>query len=341
MRLVQVGLGRWGRDWAKNVVPQLDSVEPVGYVDVDPQALAEVAASGPGMQQMCFPSLDKAIAATDPDAVLVTASLPGHVPAVREALAAGRHVLVEKPFAPSVSEGRELAERAAQQGLTLMVSQNYRFFPAVRAVRQIAATGEWGTPLTITVDFRRGVRKRPERPGGRPPLAEPLLGDMAIHHFDLLRAVTGLDAVEVDCRTWLPEGYGFAGPPAGAALITLQDGLVVSYRGSWISTGPQTCWAGEWAMEFERGRVWWTSRGGGSDSTSADAVRVQGLDGTERDIALPTVRYADRAGSLHEFVTAIDEGRVPETAAGDNLRSLAITCAAIDSAHDRAPVRLT
>lgn len=343
MRLVQVGLGRWGRDWATNVVPALrGEVEPVGYVDLDPTALEELTGSDPAVQQKCFPSLEQAISATDPDAVLVTANLPGHVPAVREALQAGRHVLVEKPFAPSIAEGQEVTELARDRGLALMVSQNYRFFPAVREVQRIVAAGELGALLTINIDFRRNARKRrrPPRPGGRPPLAEPLLGDMAIHHFDLIRAVTGVDAAEVECRSWLPEGYGFAGPPSAAALLTLQDGLVVSYRGSWISAGLQTHWAGEWTMEFEQGQVWWTSRGDGSDAAS-DAVCVRDLEGAVREVDLPTVRHADRVGSLHEFLTAIGEERPPETAAEDNLHSLAITYAAIESAHSHTPVRLT
>jgi len=66
---------------------------------------------------------------------------------------------------------------------------------------------------------------------------------MSIHHFDLMRAVTGLDATAVFCRTWHPDGYPYSGPPAGAGVLEFGD-LTVSYRGSWISPAPETTWAG-------------------------------------------------------------------------------------------------
>jgi predicted dehydrogenase len=160
MRIVQVGMGGFGRDWAEKVVPTVSEVKPVGYVDMSPAALTTLVESGLASEAMCFSALPDAIEATSPDAVLVTANLPGHVPCVRTALEAGKHVLVEKPFAPSVAEALEVVELAAERELTVMVSQNYRFFPAVRAVRALVAGGELGALHTINIDFRRPVRKR-------------------------------------------------------------------------------------------------------------------------------------------------------------------------------------
>lgn len=339
MRLLQVGMGGWGRDWASTVVPAVPEVEPVGYVDTAPESLTTLVESGLAADAMCFSSTAEAIAATSPDAVLVTASLPGHVPAVRAALEAGLHVLVEKPLAPSMKEARAIVELAAERKLTMMVSQNYRFQPAVRAVRKIVREGVLGPLNSITIDFRRASAKR-TAPTGRPLMTDPLLGDMSIHHFDLVRAITGLEAHDIVCRTWHPDGYGYGGPPAGAALITLQDGLVVSYRGSWVSSGAVTAWAGEWRMEFERGEVWWTSRPDGSEPGVVESVRLRSDGVGDRAVPLPQLPRTDRAGCLTEFEASVRKGRTPETAGRDNLGSLAMTYAAIESARTGVPVTL-
>jgi predicted dehydrogenase len=332
MRLLQIGMGGWGRNWAATVVPAVPEVKPVGYVDTAAASLREVVDSGLASEALCFSSLDDAMTATSPDAVLVTANLAGHFPAAVTALRAGLHVLVEKPLAPSMEDARTIVDLADKSGLTVMVSQNYRFHPAVRAVRNIVHDRTLGSLNAISVDFRRAGKKRTPSPG-RPALTDPLLGDMSIHHFDLMRAITGSDAREVVCRTWHPAGYGYGGPPAGAALITLDGGLVVSYRGSWVSPGATTAWAGEWRMEFDRGEVWWTSRPDGSEQGVVDSVRIRSTSGEERPLPLPALARTDRAGCLTEFEASVREGRTPETAAHDNLGSLAITYAAIESAR--------
>src|SRR3982074_1314658 len=89
LRIVQVGMGFWGRDWACLVVPEVPGVELVGCVDSDPEALALLQEQGPISPQKCFTSLDQALAATAPDAVLVTTTLAAHAPITRAALEAG------------------------------------------------------------------------------------------------------------------------------------------------------------------------------------------------------------------------------------------------------------
>lgn len=339
IRIVQVGIGGFGASWASEVVPSVPEVEAVGYVDMNPAALKAVVDSGLATEDDCFGTLAEAIAATDPEAVLVTTNLPGHAPVVTEALNAGKHVLVEKPFASTVPEAQALVDLAAARNLTVAVSQNYRFFPAVRAVQAIVAAGTLGRLLSVDVDFRKPVRMGPVKTG-KPPLAEPLLSDMSIHHFDLMRAVTGLDATSVFCRTWQPDGYPYSGPPAGAGVLEFGD-LTVSYRGSWISPAPQTTWAGDWRMSFDTAEVTWTSREGGPiDPAATDAVQIRHDDGRVETVDLPELPHLDRAGSLHEFALSLAQRRAPETAGAANLGSLAITEAMIASATSHRPVAL-
>ena len=338
MRIVQVGLGGFGRDWATHIIPQVPEVEVVATADVFEGSRALAIAAGLTPADRCYESLDEALEASDADAVLVTASLVGHVPAAVTALQSGRHVLIEKPYAPTVAEAKELNALAASLGLTVAVSQNYRFFPAVQAVREIVAERQLGDLHAVELDFRQfsgasGV------PGPHHALAEPLLVDMSIHHFDLLRYVLGREITAITCRTWDPDWSLFTGPSEGVALIESGDDLTTSYRASWVSSGVRTTWAGEWRMDFADGEVWWTSRGDGPEGWRSDEVRVR-RGRTVETLELPTVARTDRAGSLTEFVTAITEGREPEISGRDNIGSLATTYAAVEASKTRQPVQL-
>lgn len=332
MRILQIGMGRWGRDWATTVVPQVPDAELVACVDLSTAARAETVKAGIISEGRCFASLDHALEKSAPDAVLVTTDMTSHVAMIRSALEAGKPVLSEKPLAGSLAEAQDIVEFAARCQLTLMVSQNYRFFPAIRAVQRVVADGSLGKLVHIAIDFRRF--SSPSTAAGHRGWTEPLLLDMSIHHFDLLRAVTGKEATSVFCRSWNPSWAGFKEAPEGTATIQMDDGVVVSYRGTWISPARPTPWAGEWRMEFEKGEVWWTSRGDrmSADEDSAMLYRNNALQ-REEAIVLPGMRLIDRAGSLAHFLECLSEERTPETSARDNIGSLAITYAAIQSAQ--------
>ena len=335
LRLIQVGLGPHGRAWARRVIPDITEVELVAFVDSDPYSLDAVRKELNVPTGRCFESLKEAVVATQPQAVLNTTALAGHVPVTRAALDLGLHVLVEKPFAPNLSSAQELVDVAAANRLVLMVSQNYRFFPAPRALASLVHEAGLGRLHEVAIDFRR---YSPAGPTGRDRHhleEQPLLVDMSIHHFDLLRMILNREPERIYCETWNPEWSGFSGPPVAVASIVF-DGVVASYRGSWISAGPVTPWAGDWRMEFERGEVVWTSAAD-SDMTQ-DKVEIRPRQGEAFAATLPIVPRPGTWGTLTEFASAIQAGRQPESSGRDNLGSIALMTAAVESATRRDSV---
>jgi predicted dehydrogenase len=220
----------------------------------------------------------------------------------------------------------------------LMVSQNYRFFPAVRAVQELIASGELGRVDTIFVDFRQYDNAAPRAGHLHYLVPQPILVDMAIHHFDLMRTILRREPEEVYCVAWNPPESKYDEPPVAVAVIRFAGDIVVSYRGSWLSHGTVTPWAGEWRMELAEAEVAWTSRIGGGRGDSADAVSIRRGGREPEAITLPTLKYLDRAGSLAAFAHAVATGEEPETSGRDNLRTLALTLAAMRSAQTDAPV---
>ncbi len=335
IRLIQVGMGGWGLMWGATVRRSEDA-ELVACVDMDQAARARAQAKLELPPERCFSSLADALAAVECDAVLVTTFLPAHVPVALAALAAGKHVLLEKPFAPTLADARRVVDAAAAQGKTLMISQNYRFYPAARTVAALVREGTLGAVGAVNVDFRRYANSAPPEGHRHYALRQPLLLDMAIHHFDLMRMVLGQEPQQVNCHAWNPPWSKFSEPAAAAATIEFDGGALVSYRGSWVSPGPQTDWDGEWRIECERGEIYWTGRA--DQGSGSDRVTVRLLGKPARRVTLPELSAIDQAGSLQAFAQAIHTGQEPETSGRANIGSLALTFAMIESATAGLPM---
>src|SRR5207247_4571133 len=155
IRLIQVGMGGWGLNWATKVVPYSTDVELVACVDMEAGVLVQAQRLLIVSPKRCFPTLELALEAVEADAVLITATLPAHVLLALEAFNAGKHVLLEKPFAPTVAEAQQVVEAAAKRNRVLMISQNYRFLPAIRAVTPLVRKGNLVSTVVASVDLAR------------------------------------------------------------------------------------------------------------------------------------------------------------------------------------------
>ncbi len=333
MRLIHTGFGGWGLDWAR-IVRDTPEVVVVAVSDPNPVALAAAAARYGLPEHARFATLEHALSETEADAVLITAAASAHAPLALHALAAGKHVLVEKPFALTLADAQAVVDAAAARSRVLMVSQNYRFFPAPWAVRDLVAEGAIGELGSAYADFRVNMARR--LPAGHPyfALPDPLLLDMAIHHFDLLRFTLG-EAAAVSCSSWNPPDSPFTHPPVASAVVRLETGTV-SYRGSWLGS-PPTHWAGTWRLEGSRGQLTWTSRNG--RDLRGERVTLRG-----RRVALPDLPHTGRRGVLAAFAEAVAAGHelsCHEPLSGRyNLGTLALTLGAVASAATGRAVSL-
>jgi len=267
----------------------------------------------------------------DADAVLVTAPQFAHVPLAIEAMEAGKHALVEKPFSTTVAEAREGIAVAERTGKTLMVSQQYRFYPAARKAAQMVAERELGAVGSVRVNFRKWANSAPKAGHKHYSIAHPLIFDMAIHHFDLMRMVLGKNAVNVYAKVTDPPWSKFEDEGAATITIEFEGGTVVSYNGSWLSPDRPTHWAGEWAVECEEGTIGFTGREGAKAGVSGDALTVTEPGKGTRSVRLVQPRFWGRSAGLVAFANAIQSGAEPETSARLNLGSVALMEAAAKS----------
>jgi predicted dehydrogenase len=142
---------------------------------------------------------------------------------VRRAIAAGKHVLVEKALAPTLAQARALVELADASGRKLAVAQNYRFNADGYSLQRLVEAGELGTFFlaTITMHRYRPTTKARDYP-------DAMIWDMASHHVDQLVAGFG-PVVSASARTWRAPGSIYPDPANLAATLTFANGLTCAY----------------------------------------------------------------------------------------------------------------
>lgn len=204
---------------------------------------------------------------TSDDVDLVDICTPGdtHAEIALAALAAGKHVLCEKPLANSVAEARQMAEAAAAaqaKGIRTMCGFNYRRVPAVALMRRLVADGRIGTVRHVRAVYLQDWIVDPEFPLvwrlRKDVAGSGALGDIGAHIVDLTQYVTGqqITGVSALTETFVRErplpaesaglsaaGNGHAGSgevtvdDAALFLARLDGGAVATYEATRFATG--------------------------------------------------------------------------------------------------------
>jgi predicted dehydrogenase len=200
------------------------------------------------------------------DIDLVDICSPGdtHAEIALAALAAGKHVLCEKPLANSVAQAREMAAAAAKaqtQGVRAMCGFNYRRVPAVALMRQLVAAGRIGTVRHIRAVYLQDWIVDPEFPLvwrlRKDVAGSGALGDIGAHIVDLTQFVAGQSITTVSALTEtfvrerpLPSrssGLAASGNGSASGVVTVDDaalflarldgGAVATYEATRFATG--------------------------------------------------------------------------------------------------------
>jgi predicted dehydrogenase len=142
-RVGVAGLGHWGPNLARNFA---DLAELTWLCD----SAAEKSALADRYAQARFTGdFDEMLADPELDAVVVATPVPTHFSLARSALAAGKHVLVEKPPAMTGAEMDELVALATDRDLVLMPGHLLLYHPGVRKLREMITAGELGDVLCV------------------------------------------------------------------------------------------------------------------------------------------------------------------------------------------------
>lgn len=141
LRVAVIGAGYWGPNLIRNL-NEAPGAEPVAVADLSQERLDAVHKRFPAVRV----TTDHSSLFSDPaiDAVCIATPVNTHRKLVEQALAAGKHVFVEKPLAPSVGDAEAMVRSAEKAGRTLMVGHTFVYNPAVVTVRGLIERGELG-----------------------------------------------------------------------------------------------------------------------------------------------------------------------------------------------------
>jgi predicted dehydrogenase len=136
-----VGYGYWGVNLARNVAAA-SSLRLVGVADPDEDR--RKAAAGNHPSATIWASLDAVLDDADVDAVVLAVPAHAHAALATKVLESGRHVLVEKPLAMTVEDGRDLVDLADDKGLIAMVGHTFLYASPVHRLKAYIDSGDLG-----------------------------------------------------------------------------------------------------------------------------------------------------------------------------------------------------
>lgn len=326
VRAVVIGCGDMGRNHAREWKSAPDC-SVVAVFDPDTQ---RAIALGTEMGAQVAASWQEAVARADADVVSVCTPVCDHAPVALAAIAAGKHVLVEKPIALTVADARAMIEAAAGRGVHLGVSYQYRGTAKYRKVRELIEKGAVAGPLFARFSDVREVR--PKTAMHRRSMNGGPIVDMAGHYFDLMRYWTGREPESVYARGHVfgrgkqrLAAFDDLAVDAAEIVVTMEGGHVLSVFVNWgMPEGFPAI--GHEAVTTPSASVW----------PEGESVVVQHADRKEifavgQSTFTPKPRILDMLG-------AIRGERALEVRGEDGLAALRVSLAALESAEKSAVV---
>lgn len=327
-RGVLIGCGFFARNhmhgWAG-----LPDVQMVGVCDLDPQ---KASAFGRDFTVAgVYGDAAAMLAELRPDFVDIATTVASHRTLVELALHHARVVVCQKPFAETLDDAQAMVVAAAKDR-SLIVHENFRWQKPFRALQHAAQQGQIGTPRFLRLSFRHAFDIYANQPylATVPDLA---LTDIGLHLFDLARWLMG-DVTRVACETQR-RNAAVAGQDAFMATLRHENGGVSTVDASFFTQKapdpfPETLAVLEGdtgTLELTQGYRLRLHRDGHVIETSVEPpVPAWG--------AKPWHVIQDSVQSFEAHVVDVLAGRAePQPSGADNLRTLAVTLAAIDAAR--------
>lgn len=264
--------------------------------------------------------------ALDVDAVDICLPHDLHTEVTLAALAAGRHVLVEKPVATTLEDAERMVRAARVTGLVLQVGHNERFDPQYQEMRRLVALGALGTVLAARADHNQNVRlpethwlRSAARAGGG-----ALIGS-GIHRVDLLRWFLG------DVQDVYSVQRGIENRLEGEALAL----TTLRFRNGALAT-VSTNWAVRRFPWYEL--MWLYGTEGSLHNVGGVHLDSEGSAACADGFVLRPLPQKDSfTEEIRHFLDCVGQGRTPLVDGQEGMAALAVCLAAYRSAATGRP----
>ncbi len=331
LKVAVIGVGSMGRNHAR-VYTELTEARLVAVSDSCEPVVSEVAHRFAARAYCDYREL---LEKEKPDAVSIAVPTALHERVATDVLEAGAHVLVEKPIAASVDEGRRLIDKAHARGLQLMCGHIVRFNPAIQTLKQKIREGQLGRIFQI-VCRRVGPFPARIRDVG-------VVVDLAPHDLDLMRFLTDADPVRVFAETARRIHTDHEDLVLG--LLRFPGGVTGSLEINWLTPTK----AREVLVLGERGLfrvddltqdLYFYENAYAEGNLWHDLRVLKGVsEGPMVRYALQ--RYEPLKAELQAFLCAVQEGTPVPVSGEDGLAALRLALALVESGRTHQVIEVT
>lgn len=220
VKVAVIGYGYWGPNLVRNF-QEMENCQ-VAVCDADESRLAKARLK----HSTIGVTADYGALLKDShiDAVIIATPISTHYKLARKALESGKHVLVEKPLASTVSEAESLVEIAAKRSLTLMVDHTFVYTGAVRKMKEIIDRGEIGDPYYFdSVRINLGLIQRDVN----------VLWDLAPHDIAILGHLMSEAPVAVCANGGSHLGNGVEN--VAYLSVYFNSGFIAHFHNNWLA----------------------------------------------------------------------------------------------------------
>lgn len=326
-----IGAGRIGKIHAENLATRISGARLAGVADVNLAAAQEVA--GQFHVPLATADYRQLLDAPDIQAVAICTATDTHAEIIQAAAAHGKHIFCEKPIDLDLKRIQQALEAVSKAGVKFQVGFNRRFDPSFAKARELVAAGKIGAPHLVRITSRDPAP---------PPLAYVKVSggiflDMTIHDFDMVRFLSGSEAVEV-----FAIGDALVDPEIGRAgdvdtcvvTLRLKNGALAT-----IDNSRRAVYGYDQRVEVfgSAGMVAVANRTPdnhvllNAESVSSSKPQYFFLE-----------RYAEAyVAELRQFIDCIHNGTTPSVGGKDGLMAVVLGLAAKKSLQENRPVKVS
>ncbi|HET9985621.1 MAG TPA: Gfo/Idh/MocA family oxidoreductase [Longimicrobiales bacterium] len=329
VRVAVVGAGILGRRHAR-VFHEIEGARLVAVAD---PSLEKATAAAEPAGALAFEDLGRLLEAVECDVVAIATPDHLHATPVLAALAAGKHVLVEKPLATTLAEARAMVDEAARRGLVLQVNYSQRGVPEYAWMKEQIDAGAIGRPALVQSSKQDTVFV-PTRMIRWAAATSPIFF-MSSHDIDLVTWFVGGRARRVRAveRRGTLEALGVAAADGVDALVEYDTGAVASFHSSWILPNSYpSITVDRMIVAGETGVLHFESRGRQVECYGASGGRSVTFSGPQTATELDGRLEGAFRASLLGFLDAVRGGTEPATSGARTLHVVEIQAAILESA---------
>lgn len=328
IRLAVMGGGYWGRNLIRNF-SSLEGVEVKLLCELNEEASRECAELYPGLESCT--DHGRIFQDDGVDGVVVVTPPSLHYRPAKEALAAGKHVFVEKPMAMSYQEGKELVALAEKKGKVLFVDETFLYDPALRVIKEMLEGGAIGEPHHVLME-RLGM--------GRVRCESNVWWNSAPHDLSILRYLIGreVQSISLHGSAYLQEGL----EDIAWASLELTGGMSAWIHLSWfhpLNTASLVIVGNTGAIFYEgrfakRKVVLYRYDMGEAPTKRANGVPTPNFIPLTASVEKEITEFGPEEplrASCASFVKAVTEGVEPPSSGRNSLQTLQVLQAGIIS----------